>query len=378
MFGWLRNAPPDARVCVESRDPAFVACCWYLRQLDPGCDAVAHVVHARDPRRRRVLMLADGEGCAWLDTGALKYRVHVGDALPGDPKPETFRRLHLLGPDRDIETFMKDALDRYSSYSGSLDDEHGSVNYWTWTDEMWCKSRKRRPRPLSTLFLPASASDLVSDFREFCSTASLERYRDLHVAPTRLYMLHGVPGSGKTSLVHCVASETGHGVACVTFGPDTTDADLRAALSTVPEGCVVCIEDVDGLFAGDGRRMAAGGVTFSGLLGALDDCGREGTATGVFLTTNKLGGLDPALRRRFDYVLEFGPATEGQARRLFQHFFPDAHGEFGDFWDRVGHRRVSMSVLQKVFLKGRPREDLHLFEALAACADAGVSRDMYS
>lgn len=364
---------------VEGRE-ALVACCWYLRRLAPGGEALAHVLGARDPRQRRVALLARGRGA--VPARGLGFAVEESPgALPTDGKPEPFRRLVLTGLDeREARDFVGEALDEYRAFATSAGDDEGGdegVPHWTWDEDggMWCRGRSRRRRPLDTLFLPDDAAALVADFRHFCSPASLRRYAGLHVAPTRVYMLHGMPGSGKSSLVHCVASDMRYGVAHMTFGPGLADADVRAALASLPPRCLLCVEDVDCLFA-EGRKMApgvAGGVTFAGLLAALDGCaGPDGGGVGVFLTTNRLGALDAALRRRVDYVLPFGPATAAQARRMFECFFPARAGAFDEFWARVRHLEFSMSTLQKHLLKclhdGDPLRRLDRFEALASCA----------
>lgn len=373
------------QVVVEGRE-ALVACCWYLHRLQPGGDALVHVLNARDARQRKVALLARAPAGA-APQRDIQYSVEEAPgALATDGRPEVFRRLVLRGPSaRALQEFVGEALDAYRAFATSCptgdddgDDGGEGVASWSWDEEdgMWCRGPDRRRRPLGTLFLPDAAAALVDDFRGFCSPASLRHYARLHVSPTRVYMLHGMPGSGKSSLVHCIASEMGYGVAQMTFGPGLADADVRAALAGLPPRCLLCIEDIDCLFA-EGRKMApgaAGGVTFAGLLAALDACaGPEGGGVGVFLTTNRLCALDAALRRRVDYVLPFGAATGAQARRMFEEFFPGADG-FDRFWARVRHLDFSMSTLQKHLLRslrdGDPMRRLEDFEALASCASS--------
>lgn len=378
------DAPRRLTLLIESRDTyTFTACCWFLHRLDPSAEAVLSVLNSRDSHGRRlVFMTHAASSSVWYKDGQLDYGVETSGPVATDCKPEPFRRLRLRGSRELLTSFVSESLDLYRKHVTSRwsEDEEG-VPYWTWDEDsgVWCRSKTRRPRPLDTLFLPPEAERLVADFRTFCAEESLERYRQLHVAPVRVYMLHGVPGTGKSSTVHCVASDMKLGIAVLGFTPGTTDADLKAALSTLPPRCILCIEDVDCLFA-EGRRMATGGITFSGLLAALDSCGglEEGVGTGVFLTTNRFCTLDPALRRRIDYVLEFGFATKAQAERMFQQFFPHS-GAFEQLWQRLYGRQFAMSVLQKYLLKamqgGDPLRDFEQFEMLAQCAAAEGSFD---
>lgn len=373
--------PDDLRitVCVESKDSyTFAACCWFLHRLDPASEALACVQNARDHSRRVVLLSNAAASSVWYHNCLVDYSVETTAPLSTDGKPEPFRKLRLRSSRVVVVTLIAEALDEYRKHVGSRGyGEADGVPYWTWDEDtgMWCKSKSKRPRPLHTVFLPSEADKLVSDFKHFSSEDSLEKYRELHVAPTRVYMLHGQPGAGKSTLIHCIASDMKYGVATMTFGPGIADADLMAALSSLPPKCLLCIEDIDCLFA-EGRRVASGNhITFGGLLGALDNCGgfEEGAGTGVFLTTNRLCVLDPALKRRIDYVLQFGPATKAQAQRMFTHFFPYSTA-FEQFWQRVHGRQFSMCVLQKYLLKcmqtGDPLADFEQFESLINVAGA--------
>lgn len=370
-------------VVLESRDTfAFSACCWYLHRLDPVSEALVTVLNSRDAFGRRVVLASQGRASnVWFRSALLDYDVEVSPPLPTDGKPEPFRRLRLRGPRGVLMAFVHEALDLYRrhvmSRSGHEDAGDG-VACWSWDGDMWCRGRTKRVRPLDTMFLTADAERLVADFRAFCSEESLERYRRLHVAPTRVYMLHGLPGSGKTSLVQCVASDMKYGVASISGA--SGDGELRAALGSLPPRCILVIEDIDALFVDRQPTKQAAGITFSGLLAALDNCGclDEGSGTGVFVTTNRLCALDPALRRRLDHVLEFGPATKEQARRMFVAFFPDS-AAFEQLWQRLHGRRFAMSVLQKYLVKalqgGDPLRDFDQFDVLLECADPDNAAD---
>jgi len=97
------------------------------------------------------------------------------------------------------------------------------------------------------------------------------------------------------------------------------------ALSNVPQQTIVLLEDIDAAFvqrrAGDQTR--GGGVSFSGLLNAIDGVG-SGEQRVVFMTTNFIERLDPALIRpgRVDMVQLIDFASEVQVAQLFRGFYP--------------------------------------------------------
>lgn len=386
-------------VCVESRDGfAFAACCAYLRRLDPGVPtALATVLNARDPDARVLLLAQPDPTCprtVYHDTGdrrlsddaatkgvpaghPITYFVDVSAPLAADPRPEAFRRLVMRAPSADaiahliraaLDTHRAEVLERRGGGGRA-----GAVPVHAWDDDAgaWARVGFRPRRPLDTLFLPYGvAEDALDDLRAFFANA--EALAAMHVAPIRTYLLHGTPGSGKTSLVHCLAAELGLGVATLSFVPGMTDADVTAAVARVPRGTVLVIEDIDCAFSG--RAAQNHGVTFGAVLGALD--GHATTADGVaplavFATTNHLATLDPALRRRVDYVQEFRAATFDQVRRLFDAFFPAAPvAHFDAVW--TTGRGAAMSVFQKYLVKARQVGDavsrLDVLRALADCA----------
>src|SRR6266403_1903520 len=119
----------------------------------------------------------------------------------------------------------------------------------------------------------------------------------------------------------------------------------------------------------DNRSRYQSSVTFSGFLNALD-----GVASGeeriIFLTTNHIDRLDPALIRpgRVDLAPSVDDAVPEQARTLFTNFYGNGQSEDQDTSnDEVellgrqvedivsggmkGGRRVSMAALQGMFIR---------------------------
>ena len=118
----------------------------------------------------------------------------------------------------------------------------------------------------------------------------------------------------------------------------------------------------------DGRNRYQSSVTFSGFLNALD-----GVASGeeriIFLTTNHVDRLDPALIRpgRVDLASLVDDAVPEQARTLFTNFYGNGQAEDDTSHDEVellgrqveeivseglkDGRRVSMAALQGMFIR---------------------------
>jgi chaperone BCS1 len=222
-----------------------------------------------------------------------------------------------------------------------------SYDYWQRIDE-------RDLRPLSSVFLPEGVSeDIVSDVSRFLSSQSW--YAERGIRWGRNYLLYGVPRSGKTSLICALAGSFRMNLYLLNLGgPYLTDDTLMALLSKVPSRSFVLLEDIDAAFnQRDKSDDVRNKLTFSGLLNALDGAGTK-AGTLVFITTNHIDRLDPALigAGRVDYRQEFTFATADQANRMFCSYFPDAEGADG-FGDRVAQINMSMADVQNYLIQYR-------------------------
>lgn len=158
----------------------------------------------------------------------------------------------------------------------------------------------------------------------------------------------------------------------------------------MPERSIVLLEDIDAAFSKrvqtseDGYQSA---VTFSGLLNTLDGVASADSRI-IFMTTNHLGRLDPALVRpgRVDLVSYLGDASPYQARELFARFYGGATDDETDVLAAraaeiealVGAqvdagRAISMAALQGLFIRSDAGDVARELPALFA--DRGVDAD---
>ena len=232
----------------------------------------------------------------------------------------------------------------------------------------------RRKRPLASVILDRGIRErIVSDVKQFLNSGSW--YHDRGIPYRRGYLLHGPPGSGKSSFIQALAGELDYNIAIINLSErGMTDDRLNFLLTVIPQRTLVLLEDADAAFANrrvqtDAHGYQGANVTFSGLLNALD--GVASTEQRIhFLTTNHLERLDSALVRpgRVDLSVRLGDVTRWQSEKLWDRFyggldeygvykaqFLSRLGQLGIIEDERGRKRnpelsTSAAALQGLFL----------------------------
>jgi chaperone BCS1 len=266
------------------------------------------------------------------------------------------------------------------SYQMATHQEEGkTIIYTNWGSEWRQFGNPRSRRPLNSVILDDGVSErILADILEWQTSATW--YADRGIPYRRGYLLHGPPGSGKSSFIFALAGHLGYNICVLNLAEKgLTDERLALALSCVPSNSIVLLEDVDAAFpARSARRQndtkralkimqnsgsASSDVTFSGLLNVLDGVASSEERL-IFMTTNFIENLDSALIRpgRVDIVELIGNATQSQIINMFIKFFPETVDlksktssvaeQFASSIAESGHF-ISMAMLQGYFLKNK-------------------------
>jgi chaperone BCS1 len=221
-----------------------------------------------------------------------------------------------------MDRVMSEAASRYKSHFA----QKGIDVFYTrkfYENVEWKRFGMIPNRPISTIRLAGGIeTELLADARKFLEPNTEAIYAVFGRPYKRVYCLHGPPGTGKTSLIMAIASELSRPVAI--FNVDSLrDDTFIELLSDLPEGAVIIFEDIDAMFKKRGGGGEDGGMTFSTLLNSLDGV-LHPRRTLIFMTTNHLERLDPALHRpgRVDRMVEVPYARSAQVASLWRIAFP--------------------------------------------------------
>ncbi|OIW32756.1 P-loop containing nucleoside triphosphate hydrolase protein [Coniochaeta ligniaria NRRL 30616] len=210
----------------------------------------------------------------------------------------------------------------------------------------WDMTILRPIRPLETVhFDEATKTELVADITNYLDKNTRRFYTARGIPYRRGYLLHGPPGTGKTSLSLALAGILGLELYLLHMPSIEDDGHLERLFTALPPRCIVLLEDIDAVGirrrngrSADGedddddedeekedRHRGRHKLTLSGLLNVLDGvASQEGRI--VLMTSNFADKLDRALVRpgRIDKMIFLGNISPRSAEHMFLRMYaPD-------------------------------------------------------
>ncbi|WZY69595.1 hypothetical protein YC2023_001835 [Brassica napus] len=209
----------------------------------------------------------------------------------------------------------------------------------------------KHPSTFETLAMdPVKKREIMEDLKDFTECRSF--YQRTGRAWKRGYLLHGPPGTGKSSMIAAMANYLGYDIYDLELTEVKSNSELRKLLMKTSSKSIIVIEDIDCsinltnrgkkfnepemALTGSGLGDESGNgntITLSGLLNFTDGlwscCGSER----IFVfTTNHIEKLDPALLRsgRMDMHVYMSYCTFPSLKILLRNYLGYEEGDLSD------------------------------------------------
>jgi hypothetical protein len=282
----------------------------------------------------------------------------LGDSAVGE-HPTEYQILTIKFNDLSkLEEMCFEANKYYTKYYSEIDNNPETFAIFSNEEAYWERISTREKRDLKYIYLPKKQKKSIDDdLTNFMKEETKVRYLRTGIPYKRIYLLEGIPGAGKTSLITALASKHSHDVAILSLDPKMTDMKLCQAIKNLPKDSFLVIEDIDGIFverkSGDNNKNC---ITIAGLLNSLDGImTKQGLI--AFITTNFKSNLDSALIRpgRVDYIMKFDYIKITQVKEMYkvfmeQNFDEDKMSKFVDEFRGLGVN-IPHSLLQQYLFK---------------------------
>ena len=279
---------------------------------------------------------------------------------------EILRKLIITSENNDIlvsliDTAKEDIKTEIQKYKKSSKE---TMRIYYYKKDFWCLLAKAPKRTPDTIYLRKNEKEeIIKKVEDFFSEDTRDIYLSFGIPYKCVYMIHGPPGSGKTSLIKSLASILDCDVFILPITKDMVDSDFVSAFSYINDESsvdrIIVIEDIDTLFEERKDGDTKNGITLQAFLNCLDGftC-IEGTM--LFITANKPEVLDYAFIRscRIDHKIELGYADEYQSRCMFEKIIPTQKNRFDEFYSVIQHKEYTTAALQEFLFYNRKCENI--------------------
>ena len=225
----------------------------------------------------------------------------------------------------------------------------------------WGKQSKIPSRDMSSIYLDGKLKkNIINDIEKFLKSEN--EYKNYGIPWKRTYLLEGLPGTGKTSLIVGIASKFNLNISVIDFSSGIDDCSIMNAITGLDKDQILLIEDIDSFFEKREKKTDSS-ITFSTFLNIMDGIfRRSGLIT--FLTTNHKEKLDNALLRvgRIDFIINFTYCTKEQIELIFKIFRTEKEkkdkNDFEKFYLKIKNKKVTTAILQKFMFDHRENDNI--------------------
>lgn len=215
--------------------------------------------------------------------------------------------------------------------------------YWSHGQSIYVQS-------LDTIFISAGIkAGIINHIDTFIGSA--ERYRTFGRTHKLSFLLTGVPGSGKSSLIKAIAKHYNRPLYILSLSKHLDDDSLIELMSEIKSDSILLLEDIDAFFID--RETKDINISFSAFINVLDGATAPVNGIIICMTANNPERLDPALVRpgRVDRIVKFDSPQKAEIKEAFNALTMQeansttAEAHFAAFYKHVGNLQISMAAI---------------------------------
>lgn len=234
----------------------------------------------------------------------------------------------------------------------------------------WYLYNKIPSRTLESIYLEDNIKNkVIDDINNFLNSEN--EYNKFGIPYKRTYLLTGIPGSGKTSLIKALCNYFGYSLSILSISKKFDNSSLMSAIKDIEEKTILLLEDIDSLFDKRDATSDNPSITFSNLINVLDGVLYK-HATIIFLTTNHPEKLDHALLRigRIDMILEFNYPSKNILEKLFTDILNENYEkneikkEFIKFYNFISSKKITMSAIMNFLFRYKKNWESNIDELI--------------
>ncbi len=235
-----------------------------------------------------------------------------------DKKPEYIKI--LCTSNRDLKAIYDIFLDIYKDYVR----KNSEKDVFIYTNERWRGYDKSCKKTFKNcIYSREIYNDVTKRIDNWLD--SKDRYHELGIPYKIGFIFHGIPGTGKSSMHHCIASRYNMKTYIIDSKIIKNDNMMRI-IGHIPKRSIILFEDIDIMIKDlnrekekkhEEKEKESKSVIFKNILDILDGYILLNESI-IIMTTNKIDDIDPAIIRpgRIDYKYKFGYCTEYQTIEL--------------------------------------------------------------
>lgn len=298
----------------------------------------------------------------WVDNGEKFLFCYKKEGEPSSTQNIYYNSFTIGHDNLDVlQKFVTKILTMEQNLTINTSSSHG---YWNNYEVTNMNSVK-----IDNLFLPSDTFNKVfSLIDNFSKEETRKEYMDRGDTYKMSFLLTGIPGSGKSSLVKAIGAKYRRNIYYLNFSKMLQDDILLDLMAKIPVNSILAIEDADSYLTDD--KTTDINVSQSIILNILDG-GNDSFFDNVliFITANDINKLSPAMKRpgRINHIVKFDYPGKQEIEKVFHKYVtphPDNAERFKQFYKHIKGVKLCMAAVKEYVLSHKEDYMDHIDELI--------------